>query len=105
MPRFALPILIALAALLLGIGIGRYRPASTADNSVRTNPPGTSLASSATDPANPPVVSSNQNPASSKQHPSSTASSEEIIAQIKSALTRSASRHTYATFSKLSETV
>src|SRR5437763_1534866 len=32
-------------------------------------------------------------------------STEEIIAKIKSALTHSGSRHTYATFSKLSETV
>src|SRR5438309_4776373 len=106
MQRFTFPIVIAVAALLIGIGIGRYHPSSAVNSSVRTDRRVTSSEQLPNNPANPPLVSSDQNSSRSKSNPSSSsASSEEIIAKIKSALTRSASRHTYATFSKLSEIV
>ena len=106
MQRFTFPIVIALAALLIGIGIGRYRPSSAVKSSVRINPGVTGSAPLANPPPNSPLISSDQKSSrSSPNSSSSSASSGEIIAKIKSALTRSASRHTYATFSKLSEAV
>src|SRR6266446_5239486 len=105
MQRFALPIVIAITALLIGIGIGRYTssssevigPRTSAHNSSEPRP---------TNPANPPAVSVPHNPPPSRSNaPQSSDSAENIIAKIKSALTHSGSRHTYATFSKLSETV
>src|SRR6266404_3071870 len=102
--RFALPIFIALAALLTGIFIGRYISSSTEvvppRNTTRgsTETTANSLNLSPVSPRIPGVTSDSTEPAPA-------ASSENIISKIKTALAHSGSRHTYATFSKIAETV
>ena len=105
MQRFALPIVIAIAALLTGIGIGRYTTSSSEVVSTR-NPAGPSEPA-ATNPINLPAVSSRNPlaPSASAAPDAAADSPQNIIAKIKAALTHSSSRHTYATFSKLAETV
>ena len=105
MQRFALPIVISITALFAGIFIGRY----TVSSSAVFSPQSSSRSSSEsvpTSPLNPPAVSS-QGPAvtSSSAVPDGPDSTPNIIAKIKAALGRSSSRHTYATFSKLAETI
>src|SRR6267143_4676357 len=103
MQRFALPIFVAITALLTGIFIGRYT------SSTKLVPPRNNTRSSAEPAANSlnssPVLARIPGVASNSTEPAIAASSENIISKIKTALTHSGSRHTYATFSKIAETV
>ena len=107
MQRFALPIVIAITALLTGVIIGRYTASSIGGvPSRRTNTRSSTDPAAATTSPNPPPVSSRNSVAASESTAPATAdSSENIIAKIKEALTHPGSRRTYATFSKLAETV
>src|SRR6476659_2913892 len=105
MPRFVVPIVIAMVALFTGIFIGRYTTSSSQVLRSLSNP---SLPSepAESNPVNPaPFSSSKVSPASKSNSPSAPDSSENIIAKIKEALTHSGSRHTYATFSKIAESI
>src|SRR5690242_17261742 len=104
MQRFAIPIAIAITALLLGIAIGRYT--SSPNNTPRAN--GQTLVASPASIESPhsPVLPSTQKTAPSKTSSSApNASAENIIAKIKAGLTQFNSRHAYATFSKLAEEI
>ena len=104
MQRFALPIVIAITALLTGIFIGRYTSSSTQVVPPRQNTPSsTEPAANSLRPA--PVSPRIPGVTSDSTAPAGPASSENIISKIQAALTRSGSRHTYATFSKIAETV
>ncbi len=105
MQRFALPIFIAITALLAGIIIGRYTSSSAPGIvSRRKNIPlSTETAANSLNPS--PVSPRITGVASDSTEPAVAASSENIISKIKTALTHSGSRHTYATFSKIAETV
>src|SRR3977135_579344 len=107
MQRFALPIVIALTVLLIGIGIGRYTSSSREVIRPRSsNAANSNDAGPATSSVNLPAVSATRNsPSSKSKPPPSTDSTAQIIARIKDARSHSFSRHTYATFSKLAETV
>src|SRR3979409_910095 len=106
MQRFALPIVIAITALLIGIGIGRYTFSSSEVIQPRSNAANSNDAGPATSSVNLPPVSEARNSLSSKSNPAvPTSSTAQIIARIKDARLHSFSRHTYATFSKLAETV
>src|SRR6266446_6263174 len=105
MQRFALPIVIAITALLIGIGIGRYT-SSSSDVSRPRSSARSSSEPAKTNPVNPAAVSSTANrPQLQSNAPHSTDSTENIIAKIKAALGQFNSRHAYATFSKLAETI
>src|SRR6266403_1556560 len=103
MPRFALPIVIAIAALFTGIVIGRYTTFSESIPS-RSNAR-LSSEPAKTNPVNPAVSSTANRPQLQSNAPHSTDSTENIIAKIKAALGNFNSRHAYATFSKLAETI
>src|ERR1700738_879651 len=106
MQRFALPIVIAISALLIGIGIGRYTSSSSELIRPRSSAANSNDAGPATSSVNPPAVSTTRNfPSSKSKPPPSTDSTAAIIAKIKDARLHSFSRHTYATFTKLAETV
>src|SRR6476620_4712727 len=104
MQRFAIPIAIAITALLLGIGIGRY-------TSLPTKMPSTTGQTLVATPASiqspqSPVLPSTQKAAPWKTSSSAPSdSAEDILAKIKAGLTQFNSRHAYATFSKLAETI
>src|SRR3984893_18174672 len=102
MQRFALPLVIAITALLMGIVIGHYTVAPAKISSPRTDNP--SSTETSTSPHSPAVPSRDV----VVEPDSSTAavpSSESIFFKIKAALGHSGSRRTYATFSKLADTV
>ena len=104
MQRFALPIFIAITALLTGVFIGRYTSSSTQVVPSRQNTrDSTEAAANSLSPA--PVSRHTPGSASDSKETVVAASSEDIISKIQTALTRSGSRHTYATFSKIAETV
>jgi len=104
MQRFALPIFIAITAFVAGIIIGRYISSSTEVVSPRNNTrSSTETAANSLNPS--PVSPRIPGVASDSTEPTVAASSENIISKIKTALTHSGSRHTYATFSKIAETV
>src|SRR3954469_10583390 len=105
MQRFALPIALAITALLIGIGIGRY----TVSSAGRTPRPAAQVAdepATSTDLPNLPAVSTQSGPSAKPNNPAaSTSSAQDIIAKIKAGLTQSNSRRAYATFSKLAELI
>src|SRR3954470_6448198 len=106
MQRFALPIGLAITALLIGIGIGRFTVSSAGDHAPRTTATVANEPATSADPVNPRAVPPKQSAAPSKSNPSAPVdSAENIIAKIKTGLTQFNSRHAYATFSKLAEAI
>ena len=94
-------LLLIATALALQFSKTSAPPRESARSSESPNLPATSAASPQTVPAREVSVSS----IASQTEGKLAGSAEEIIAKIKNALAHSGSRHTYATFSKLSETV
>src|SRR6476646_5827755 len=104
MQRFALPIAIAITALLIGIGIGRFTaPSAKAPLGITpivvAPPASTESPKSRTLPSSPKTAPSKTNSSTPSD------SAENIIAKIKAGLTQFNSRHAYATFSKLAEAI
>ena len=104
MQRFALPLFIALTALVIGIVIGRSTVAPAKISSSRTDN-SSSTETTTSNPANSPAVPSRDVVVAPDSQTAVAISSESIIFKIKAALGHSGSRRTYATFSKLADTV
>ncbi|HEY2614736.1 MAG TPA: hypothetical protein VGI42_03440, partial [Chthoniobacterales bacterium] len=103
MQRFALPFFIALTALLAGIAIGRYTfsPAAGASHRAARVPAQSSSIAPNSSAISAPKIALAPNDSA----PAPIASSDSIISKIKTALLHPGSGHTYATFSKLAESV
>src|SRR3954467_7089579 len=108
MHRFALPIVIAITALLIGIGIGRYTTSSARQVPARSNNP--SIANDpavSNDPTKQRPLLPNQTPSRTKSNPApaSSESAQNIIAKIKAGQIQFNSRRAYATLSKIVESI
>src|SRR5437763_448075 len=104
MLRLALPLFIAITALAIGVVVGRYTIAPAKISSQRLD----NRSSTETTTSNPPNSSAvpSRDVAIASDSPTAVAtSSVSIIFKIKAALGHSGSRRTYATFSKLADTV
>src|SRR4051794_36741705 len=104
--RFLLPLGIAVPALFAGIAIGRYATPAPAAAPARSSNATPSTAADGTSSNAPKVAAAPDVTAESEaDEPDANQSSSSLISRMKAALGRPNSRHTYATFSKLADSI